>query len=561
MRKRVVAIAGAVLVGVAAFAIGAKPIYAPKNTVLPAITGVAEVGEQISCSNGTWTRSPTGYSLRFEHVDDSSLLSTTTPYSIQSSDVGESIQCRVSATKGTTTGTAVSAAVGPVPSEGGGGPEEANVWLMNGTGACTRQATPVTFAASTSPDARCGTMQAAYDASTTGDTILVVDDGGAYAADAILRSSESQAGPMRYFREADGEDWVVNGGWIWGVDNGSSSGNPPSYVTYDGVTVNGSISCIWGSGLTTDITIKNAWIYDRTNAGDLISCGDSTNFTVEDTIIGPACCRGVGIGQGKSNSGSPGNNNHLYQDLTIYGLWDTCAGTGSADDWPTEYGSCTGTGFGDGLDVRHIDGIQLVDCDNCTVDRVTIYRLLGASSQGLFVHSNNGGTFQNFTVKNTMISGTRQGGMIIDGEGGTVSGTLTVAYNSMTGSGSQFTLGYQTVVAGTSVIVVGNIGGDMAAQDAAFNYTCTITASNNSTVTPTIWANLNGGRTCYSDENGTASFVNASPPFNLHLNSASNGINEGETTYCGAGKVVAVDIDGTARPLGAACDRGADEKE
>jgi hypothetical protein len=552
MRKRIVAIAGAVLVGVSAFTIGAKPIYAPKNTVLPAITGVAEVGEQISCSNGTWTRNPTGYSLRFEHADNAALLSTTTPYSIQSSDVGESIQCKVSATKGTTTGTATSAAVGPIPSEGGGGPEEANVWLMNGTGACTRQATPVTFAASTSPDARCGTMQAAYDASTTGDTILVVDDGGDFAADAILRSSESQAGPMRYFREAEGENWVT-GGWIWGTDNGSSSGNPPSYVTYDGVTIDGSINCIWGAGLTTDITIKNAWIYDRSWAGDLISCGDSTNFTVEDTIIGPACCRGVGIGMGKSNVGSPGNNNHIYRDNTIYGLWDTCT------TFPAEYGSCTGTGFGDGLDVRHIDGIQLIDCDNCTIERNRLYRMLGASSQGIFIHANNNGAFANPRVVNNMVAGTRQGGIIIDGGGGTVSGTITVAHNSMTGSGSHFVLGYATVVAGTTVKVVGNIG-DLSATDATDNTTCVVTASNGSTITPT-WNNSNSARTCHSDTNQSATFVSSTNPYDLSLQAGSQGIDDAEVaSFCGPGLTVTDDLFGTARFLGVRCDDGAHEK-
>jgi hypothetical protein len=45
------------------------------------------------------------------------------------------------------------------------------------------------------------------------------------------------------------------------------------------------------------------------------------------------------------------------------------------------------------------------------------------------------------------------------------------------------------------------------------------------------------------------------------LQSGSNGVNEGDTTYCGSGKDVDRDLEGTTRFLGSACDRGADEKE
>jgi hypothetical protein len=465
---------------------------------------------------------------------------------------------------GTSVGAGVIVSAPPNPVAEG----TANVWMMAGTGSCTRQATPVTFVDSASPDARCGTLQAAYDASTTGDTILVSDDGGSFAGESLLRSSESQAGPMRTFREATGETWTMTGSLTMGVDNGSESGNPPSYVTYDGLTIsNGSVSCIWGAGTTTDITITNATITDTSSGGDLVSCGDTTNFTLTDSTIGPLCCAGVGIGMGKSNGGSPGNTNHLYQDLTIYGLWDTCLGVGGADAWPTEYGSCSGTGYGDWVacgecfgEPRHIDGIQLVDCDSCTVDRVSIFRLLGASSQGLFVHSNNGGTFSNLTVKNVMIAGTRQGSFVFDGDSGTISGTFKLLYSTSAGAGAGFlfgtTLGNRVFAAGTSVIAVGNVGPmGTDANDCDFRY------FGGTSITPTAWANLNSARTCFSDENGSATFVSTVHPFDLRLQSGSNGVNEGDTTYCGSGKDVDVDLEGTMRFLGSACDRGADEKE
>jgi hypothetical protein len=468
---------------------------------------------------------------------------------------------------GTSVGAGVIVLAPPAPVVDG----TANVWLMAGTGSCTRQSPAVTFAASASPDARCGSMQEAYDASTTGDTILVSDDGGAFSTQTIVRSAESQAGPVRTFREATGETWTINGGLALGTDNGSDTGNPPNYVTYDGMTLNGSFFCVWSAGAaSTDTTIMNATITDTSSASDLISCGDTTNFTVKNTILGPSCCTGVGIGMGKSNTTSPGNTNHLYQDLTIFGLWDTCLGVGGADAWPTEYGSCSGTGYGDwaacgggggcGGEPRHIDGIQLVDCDSCTVDRVSIFRLLGASSQGLFVHTNNDGTFANLTVKNVMIAGTRQGSFVFDGDGGAASGTFKLLYSTSAGAGAGFgfgtTLGNRFFAAATSVIAVGNVGPmGTDANDCDFRYL------GGGVITPTAWANLNSARTCFSDENGSATFVSTVHPFDLRLQTGSNGVNEGDTTYCGSGKDVDRDLEGTTRFLGSACDRGADEKE
>jgi hypothetical protein len=452
-----------------------------------------------------------------------------------------------------------------VVNEGDG--ETANLWLSAGAGSCTRSASPVNWDASSSPDARCGSMQEAYDASTTGDLILVSDDGGAFGVQTIVRNAESQAGPVRTFREASGETWTINGGLALGTDNGLESGNPPNYVTYDGFTLNGSFFCVWAAGAaSTDTTIQNATITDTSSASDLVSCGDTTNFTLTDSTIGPSCCTGVGIGMGKSNTTSPGNTNHLYQDLTIFGLWDSCVGAGGADAWPTEYGSCSGTGYGDwaggggGDEPRHIDGIQLVDCDNCTVDRVSIFRLLGASSQGLFVHANNNGTFANLTVKNVMIAGTRQGSFVFDGDGGTISGTFKLLYSTSFGTGAGFlfgtTSGNRVLAAGTSVVVVGNVGPLGTSEN-----DCVLTSISGSAITPTAWANLNSARTCFSDENGAATLESTVHPYDGRLQSGSNGINEGDTTYCGSGKDVDVDLEGTTRFLGSACDRGADEKE
>jgi hypothetical protein len=396
---------------------------------------------------------------------------------------------------------------------------------------------------------------------------------GTYSAQTLNISAGTRSGLMT-FRPAAAGSVTING--ISNGTNGGSNDKAQSFIKIDGdvgtLTINGSFTCWWNNGaVANDIYLNEITVTDTSSAGDLVSCGDTNNFSITNSTLGPSCCRGVGMGMGKAAVGSPGNTNHLYQDLTIYGLWDTCLGVGGADAWPTEYGSCSGTGFGDwqacggtdppcGQEPRHIDGIQIVDCDTCTVDRVTIFRLLGASSQGLFVHANQDGAFSNITVKNVMIAGTRQGSFVFDGDGGTLSGTFKLLYTTSAGAGAGFlfgtTVGNRVFAAGTSIIAVGNVGPMGTSEN-----DCVLTAYGGSTITPTAWANLNSARTCFSDENGSATFVSTVHPFDLRLQSGSNGVNEGETVYCGSGKDVDRDLEGTTRFLGSACDRGADEKE
>jgi hypothetical protein len=206
MRKRIVAIAGAVLVGVAALTVGAKPTYAPKNTSPPAVTGTTTVGSLLSCSTGSWTRSPSSYTYAWQNSPDGTTWSVigsaaSSTYTLLEGDSTKTVRCKVNALKGTTSGEAFSSAVGPITGGGGGGGDTANLWIDTDGGTCTRSA----LAAYSSASA-CATFDAAYDAASGGDTVAV--KAGTYDPQGITGSKAS----LVTFLPATGETVNV-GGW------------------------------------------------------------------------------------------------------------------------------------------------------------------------------------------------------------------------------------------------------------------------------------------------------------------------------------------------------------
>lgn len=74
---------------------------APVNTVAPAVTGTATVGQTLSCSTGTWTGTPTpSYTYQWQYGAGNTNISgaTSSTYVIASAYVGQTIRCLVTAT-------------------------------------------------------------------------------------------------------------------------------------------------------------------------------------------------------------------------------------------------------------------------------------------------------------------------------------------------------------------------------------------------------------------------------------------------------------------------------
>lgn len=80
----------------------------PVNSVLPAITGTKQVGATLTCSNGTWSNSPT---LAFQWLRDGVAISGATANTrvLAGADQGALMSCSVIATKNGAQAVATSA--------------------------------------------------------------------------------------------------------------------------------------------------------------------------------------------------------------------------------------------------------------------------------------------------------------------------------------------------------------------------------------------------------------------------------------------------------------------
>jgi hypothetical protein len=93
----------------------------PQNTVAPAISGSAEVGQVLTCSQGTWSGgTPQTYAFVWRRDGADIGAATNNTYTVVSADAGHALTCRVTATNSAGNGSATSAAAN-VPAASGGG--------------------------------------------------------------------------------------------------------------------------------------------------------------------------------------------------------------------------------------------------------------------------------------------------------------------------------------------------------------------------------------------------------------------------------------------------------
>jgi archaellum component FlaF (FlaF/FlaG flagellin family) len=85
----------------------------PGSVAAPAITGTARVGQVLTCSNGTWTNNPTGFSHQWLRNGQPIPSAASPSYTVQEADVAQQIACRVTATNAGGSGQRTSSPVVP----------------------------------------------------------------------------------------------------------------------------------------------------------------------------------------------------------------------------------------------------------------------------------------------------------------------------------------------------------------------------------------------------------------------------------------------------------------
>jgi hypothetical protein len=89
--------------------------WAATNTVLPAITGTAQVGQVLTTTNGTWNGTPAPTYTRQWKANGVAIVGATgTTYTPVVGDIGKTITCTITATNTAGATTATSAATAAV---------------------------------------------------------------------------------------------------------------------------------------------------------------------------------------------------------------------------------------------------------------------------------------------------------------------------------------------------------------------------------------------------------------------------------------------------------------
>ena len=115
---------------------GAPPA-APANTAPPVISGTAQQGQTLTASKGTWTNSPSSYGYQWQDCTSRSCTNisgaTSSTYTLQASDVGDTIDVVVTATNAGGSSSASSGQTAAVTSSGSSVPPGELTCNLNAT--------------------------------------------------------------------------------------------------------------------------------------------------------------------------------------------------------------------------------------------------------------------------------------------------------------------------------------------------------------------------------------------------------------------------------------------
>lgn len=475
----------------------------------------------------------------------------------------------------------------------------ANIWVSttgnDGTG--TRSGSAIA-----DPGTDFLTWNAAYAAAFPGDVIGIAAGTFGSTQDIEISAANGKPGTASVTFVAAGTV-TINGSLTLGTYNSS---NAPSYVTIQGLnklTINqGTFLAAWKTGgQPTHDALLNTHIQNWSSAngdgttglqGSLLAVYNADHFTALGNEIGPGCCAGDGIGIKLLGSSTPNPSNIRLVRNNVHDLSDWCG------EWPTRFGSCTvpnnqtygfaGAGGCSVGNCDHVDAMEILGGAGLVVDGNKVFDQ-GDAKQGIYLVPFLGGTISNAVISNNTINSMTSTALYFSSDSGAgvpvYSGYIKILYNTVLGNAI---IHDSEVAPGTTVTIAGNIFGFFSGNQSGGG--CTQLYSDGSTLTPTWSKNLQAmtgpcsgdvgslqtatlvqtlfpgaGVLCGTSPGnggvatGSSACTTASGIPNLDLLGAQTAVDGGEAVYCGVGKTVTTDLHGTLRPLGAACDIGADE--
>jgi len=110
--------------------VAADPL-APVNTVIPAISGTPQAGQSISCSQGTWTNSPTSYTYQWNSSGVALNGATNSTYTVTQGDYNQALTCSVTASNTYGQQTATSNSVTGIAAPANPTVAQSTAWFLN----------------------------------------------------------------------------------------------------------------------------------------------------------------------------------------------------------------------------------------------------------------------------------------------------------------------------------------------------------------------------------------------------------------------------------------------
>lgn len=374
----------------------------------------------------------------------------------------------------------------PTPS-----PTANNLWITDGGGACTSQVSPVTYANSVSPDARCGTGSIAYAAANVGDTVGLKEP----ITDLTIRSQTSKGSDASRvtFRPDAGDTVQLSDLDVDGNNN----------IEVRDVTMTGNTTFGYSIKNANNVTYRNVNRPGGCCGGGIN--GNTTNAAIVGGDIGP-----LDPEDGLHINNQFGQNTNVTIDGVF--IHDLTINVNPA---------------------AHDDCIQIAAANGLTIKNS---RLVNCGTEGILLSAGSS-PVNNVTIENNFFGSAPLAFYILKIPAAGQATNVIVRNNSFVGNANWN--------ANTTLDVFGNIFAGTPSSDCAAMVSNARTFSNNVTKFACTGAQSNT-----VDANATTSFVNAneSPAtgFDLHLTGAAAALNAGKPGVAGT-DFPTTDFDGQTR--------------